>query len=530
MTNLSGKLLTVAVLATLLACAAAWVLSRRYRAALLRCMSAPLAAASVGTPPAPVPPAASALMPWSAPTPVTAADNRRALVRLTLLLVGLSLLLALTRSVIVERSASGAAATHWARIATLVAVFAWPVLPSLALLWHWSRARLALAALGWYLGVLALVMWRSTEAQSLLAVAGWLGWEIGIPLISVMLLLMGRATRAAAPWLWPLLALLLATSILGTDLLGWLVETDSPIVHTLARTVNATTALMLFALAPWLVAWWPIQWLARQLARAYERKQLSELMVLFTAVWVIAFAYDALGGNAWTLLALAWIPLVMAMVARRRSATRVPTLLVLRVFRQDANVTALFDDVVERWRVSGNTVLIAGTDLADQTLDAADLFDFIDGRLAERFIRSPADLPTRLAAFDWQPDAEGRWRVNECYCHDTTWQLALAALADRADLVLMDLRGFAAHNAGCRFELGVLARAAHVQRVVALTNDATDLATAQADADSAPPGRFVWLALPRELETARRLTRRRVIAALLGDSPAGPARAPIAAA
>ena len=65
-------------------------------------------------------------------------------------------------------------------------------------------------------------------------------------------------------------------------------------------------------------------------------------------------------------------------------------------------------------------------------------------------------MPARVAALDVAADADGRYRVNECDCHDTTWQAALVA---RSDLVLMDLRGFQARNAGCAHELAVLARA-----------------------------------------------------------------------
>ena len=174
-------------------------------------------------------------------------------------------------------------------------------------------------------------------------------------------------------------------------------------------------------------------------------------------------------------------------------------------------------------------MLIAGTDLVDQTLDATDLFDYLDGRLGARFIRSPGEVAARLAALDWLPDADGRWRVNECYCHDSTWQVALAALVERADRVLMDLRGFAAHNAGCRFELGVLARAAHLQTAVILTDASTDLATAQAAAAAAPDARFVWLALPAGAVAARRAARRRVLNALLGEPDSSLRAAPAAA-
>jgi len=246
---------------------------------------------------------------------------------------------------------------------------------------------------------------------------------------------------------------------------------------------------------------------------------LSELMVLFTAVWgitqltqTLSAASDLGVGGIVMLLPLAWIPVVMGIVGLRRRTLpgRPPTLLVLRVFQHDRRIQDLFDHVIERWRLTGNTVLIAGTDLVERTLDADDLFTFIDGRLATRFIRSPADVAPRLAEFDFSPDLEGRYRVNECYCHDTTWQQALDALVRRSDVVLMDLRSFKAHNEGCRHELGVLSRALRIARVVVLTDGDTDRPAALAAIAGAPPERFVWL------DTSRidRAKRREVLGSL----------------
>jgi hypothetical protein len=273
--------------------------------------------------------------------------------------------------------------------------------------------------------------------------------------------------------------------------------------------IEAGQVMLFFALAPWLVAWWPAKWLGRMLAAAYARRWLSELLVLFTAVWgivlllrTLAASHDMGMAAAVMLLPLAWIPAV-TLLARRRGAGRPPTLLVLRVFQRDAQVQALFDDVIERWRLSGNTVLIAGTDLVERTLDAGDIFAFLDGRLAERFVRRPVEVAPRLAAFELEPDAEGRHRVNEIYCHDSTWQQALDALVAIADVVLMDLRSFKAHNRGCRHELGVLARAPRLARVVVLTDGQTALAQARADAAQAPAGRFTWIDGTR-IDAARR--------------------------
>ena len=269
---------------------------------------------------------------------------------------------------------------------------------------------------------------------------------------------------------------------------------------------------------------WPAWAIARTLARAYRDKRFSDLWYLLAAYWLVvlaASALPALQGVGWIALTQfipwLWIPLA-AWGLRGWLAPRgaPPTLLVLRVFQQDTAVETLFDRVIERWRLTGTTVLIAGTDLISRTLDPDDLFTFLNGRLGERFIASPAQVPQRLADFDLQPDPDGRYRVNECYCFDSTWQQALAALVAQADVVLMDLRGFQARNQGCRHELGVLATAAHLQRVVLLFDASTDRGTALADLALAPAGRVVWV-------EAGRLEQKRVaqiVGALLGASSA----------
>jgi hypothetical protein len=259
--------------------------------------------------------------------------------------------------------------------------------------------------------------------------------------------------------------------------------------------------LALFVLLPWALIWWPARVLGRALGRAYSRKWLSDLLIVFTGVWVFALTdravmvVDQAGAAALAMyLPLLWIPTVMLLGERwRPRRERPPTLLVLRVFQQDAQTQSLYDQVVERWRLSGNTVMIAGTDLANRTLDADDIFRFLDSKLAERFIVSPSDVPRRIAELDMTADIDGRYRVNKCYCHDTTWQDALQALVRCSDVVLMDLRGFHAHNAGCRYELATLARESRDLRVVVLTDGRTDRKAAEEAVASGRQERFTWI-------------------------------------
>ncbi len=499
----SGKILTLLIIATLLALLGAWVVARSYRASMKRLMKMPLAQGSTATG---QPAAADNRPPAAVPAALTLADNRRAHRRLLVSFLTLTLVMALTRTLITQVIADGPITLK--TVATLGAAYAWPVLPVLAVIGRWSRPRFVGAMLGWFVLAVLLLTWRTNENISFAQVVGWMFFDTGLPLVVVTALCLGGATRAVGPWLAPLFVLLSGSSILGVDLLAALVDAEGPIIRWLAGWLGALPAIALFALLPWLVAWWPARALGRWLAQAYRQRQISELFYLFTAVWVIALigpALGAIGELGWGAL-VCFLPLLLIPVgatAMQRFAApaiagRPPTLLVLRVFQQDANVQDLFDHVIERWRLTGNTVLIAGTDLVERTIDADDIFTFIDGRLGERFIHSPADVPRRLADFEWQPDVEGRYRVNECYCHDTTWQQALAALVRASDVVLMDLRNFVAQNEGCLHELRVLATTPGLARVVVLMNERTQLPAAQAAiaeaTATAPAGRFVWLA------------------------------------
>ncbi len=522
MANYTGKLLFVFVIAVLLSCVAAWITARRYRTVMQRLMRAPVIADSGIVPVA----APSVALP--APLAVTLAGNRHATLRLALVLIGLSCLMAITSASTYMLLAFPADPFLPKRAAVVALMHLWPVIPVLGLLWRWSRWRVAAVLVLWIALCFPVMLWRSIEPQPLQLLLA-LAVEIGPPMVAVALLCMGNATRAIAPWLFVPFAGLVWMSIVGTDILASMVERRSPLLMWMVGWLPVHAAIPLFALLPWLLAWWPLRQLGRALGRAYARKQLSELLVLFTAVWAISLVFVALGvagsvglAGAAMFLPLLWIPLVMLLYARlpaRRG--RPPTLLVLRVFQHDVQVQTLFDHVVERWRVSGNTVMIAGTDLAERTLGADDIFTFLDGRLADRFIRTPHEVAPRLAAFDLAPDADGRYRVNECYCHDTTWQAALQALVRQSDVVLMDLRGFQAHNAGCRYELGTLAQAPGALRVVVLTDPQTDRAAAAEAIGAGRSQRFVWI----DAANINSRKRREVLAGLF-SAPGDASRLP----
>ena len=121
----TGKLLFIFLVAVLLSCIASWLTAHRYRRAMQRLMRAP--AAGVGN--ASV---AMAVPNLPAPGPVSLADNHRAGVRLTLLLVGLSILLALSSAVIYILLAFPDEPFAPRRAVMVALLHLWPVIPALS--------------------------------------------------------------------------------------------------------------------------------------------------------------------------------------------------------------------------------------------------------------------------------------------------------------------------------------------------------------------------------------------------------------
>jgi hypothetical protein len=159
-----------------------------------------------------------------------------------------------------------------------------------------------------------------------------------------------------------------------------------------------------------------------------------------------------------------------------RSSDVDPKLLLLRVFSLGKRSARLFNTFGKRWRHAGSIRLIAGLDLATSTVEPHEFLDFLSGRLGRRFIAGPEMLDERLAETKRRRDFDGRYRVDDFFCHDDTWQMVLKRLARESDAVLMDLRGFLPGNLGCVFEINELLNAFPLDGVVFVIDDTTDLA------------------------------------------------------
>lgn len=324
-------------------------------------------------------------------------------------------------------------------------------------------------------------------------------------------LLLGLATgsrrvRGVAPIVLAGLLVFGLAPLLGSRLTVWLTGTRAGAEWVMSKT-GLETGFIVLALPVGIFAWWRL----KRLARGYDAKRFSDAQLLARTWWLLVVALDAvelissrgagvlvpvLGASALSVAIFG--PLLGATLKRAAAGPRPPrrTLLVLRVFGDAARSESLFDRLVARWRWFGPVTMIAAPDVIARTVDPGDFLRFASGDIASTFVTTQADLDRRLATIDATPDPDGRYRVNEFCCRDSSWQATVVQLIERADAVVMDLRGYGPARAGCEFELGELARRRRPQQVVLLVDESTDRARLDAQL-AAMPGRPVRVDLPR---------------------------------
>ena len=297
-----------------------------------------------------------------------------------------------------------------------------------------------------------------------------------------------RRVRGVAPITFAGLLVFGVAPLLGLRLTQWLSDTRMGGEWVLAGP-GLYTGFIVIALPMGLLAWWRL----KALARRYEAKRFSDAQLLAGTWWLLLVASDAVEGIsvnagfvalakvlAVSALSAAMFPPLLAAALRRAqqglSRPQPRTLLLLRVFGDTARTEALFDRIGSRWRWFGPLTMIAAPDVVARTVDPGDFLRFAMGDIASSFVTTQQELEQRLASLDVQPDPDGRYRVNEFCCRDGSWQATVVQLIERADAVLMDLRGFNAQRAGCEFELRELAARLQAGRAVLVVNASTDRA------------------------------------------------------
>jgi len=162
---------------------------------------------------------------------------------------------------------------------------------------------------------------------------------------------------------------------------------------------------------------------------------------------------------------------VSATVARKPHPI---SLLLLRVFSLGRPSERLFSVLQKVWLRQGSIAMIAGPDLAPRTLEPHKIVQFILGKLQQQFVGDSTQLDERVRKMDRTALLDGRYRVNEFYCHVNAWQPVMQRLVKESDVVLMDLRSFSKENQGCIYELGHLIDIIDLRRILFVIDPSTD--------------------------------------------------------
>ena len=374
------------------------------------------------------------------------------------------------------------------KLATFFLTYLWPAVIAAGIVACTTRAA-RLKLLGAYAGVFALLavvgLARSPDLRWYDPVLFWLVTN-GADTV-LLFLFLARPIRAVGPLVVTFTVLALSGSLLAVSVVG--ASNDSIRAAVEAGALLGLDGLEIFAFtlafgfallagAGWLVL--------RQLGRRYQRKRLSDESLTIDTVFLffgitqsISFAFE---GATWAATGLAaFLAYKLVTIAgfallRRLPAPAPRRLLLLRVFALGARSERFFDVLRKHWLRLGSVSMIAGPDLVTSTVEPHEFLEFASGELAGRFVTGRPDLERLIAAIDRAPDPDGRYRVNEFFCHADTWQMAMHRLVEESDVVLMDLRSFSPANRGCVYELGELLEAIDFARVVFVVDRTTDRA------------------------------------------------------
>lgn len=365
--------------------------------------------------------------------------------------------------------------------------YAWPVVLTVNLVAATTRRPklaiasvyfLALAAIG------AIAIARSPALDWGQIALLWL--TINLPATGLLWAFLNRRVRAVGPLVLTFMILALTgsqlvPSVVGSDArlldfifeLGWALGLG-------ANGIFIGLTVLGFAMFG-LVGWLALRWIRVR----YERKKVSDQSITLDAIWLMFGVVQSIplvfGGAAWILSGLlafivykivTWVG--FSLLNHGGSTGKSPRLLLLRVFSLGKRSERLFDALAKHWRHVGSIRLIAGPDLATTTVEPHEFLDFLSGKLDRRFIDGPETLDRRISEMDSESDRDGRFRVNDFFCHDDTWRMVLSRLADESDAVLMDLRNFSPRNAGCVYEINELINVVPLGRVVFVIDDTTD--------------------------------------------------------
>jgi hypothetical protein len=371
-----------------------------------------------------------------------------------------------------------------AQLAPLALGYLWPAVMVVLFVAAYDQRRrlqvLGIYATAW-MALMAVLATGSTGAGAFSLVATFL-WLNVVPTLLVLGFSV-RRIRAVGLLILSVLFLL----ALGAQTVMWFTATSEGFLwavvgvgHALGLSAKAIVAALLalgFGVGALLAG--PM---ARVIARRYDERRFSDQSLIADAHFLVFGVVQSLGpataSPPWFavgLVAFAAYKLAMQLGLRALPAAPRPpsALLLLRVFRLGARSERLFDRLRRHWLHEGPVQMIAGPDLVGSTVEPHEFLDFLGGRLDRRFVRDASDLNERLARQRRGTDPDGRHRIEAFFCRADTWRGTMQQLAQRCDVVLMDLRSFAPDNQGCLYEIGQLLDIVDLRRVVFIVDSST---------------------------------------------------------
>ena len=466
-----------------------------YRRAVLRSMASPGVSedppAPGSSPPSQAPPVALKLTMVDANTlsqaPAGAAISH-SLVMASLVYGAAGLLYAVTLggAWMIQTRADGFVLT---RFLWLLSCYAWPTALGIGLLVAVNLRQRLLVACTYFIMLFAVALYAvlRNDALSFGQVATF--WMLtNAPATALLLAFLHRRVRAVGPLVLAFMVVVvtgsqIALAVVGSSEAGMRTAVTTGATIGLGGQATFFATMLLGALLAAVGGWFGLKWLGhRHLARRSSDQALTldAMWLLFGMVQSVTLAF---AGWAWIFTGLVAFAVYKAVstfgfraAGLQRAPPHPPSLLLLRVFALGTRSGQLFDVLAKRWLRAGDISMIAGPDLATTTVEPHEFLDFVGGQLSRQFVRDADDLEHRLQARARGPDPDGRYRVNEFFCHANTWQLAMRRLAATADAVLMDLRSFCAANQGCQYELQQLIDIVPLERVRFLIDESTDKA------------------------------------------------------
>jgi hypothetical protein len=399
------------------------------------------------------------------------------------------------------------AASHPLMLAFFIWTIGWPIVLTTNLVatirsrYHWLVLLIYFAILISFIAMLVLTPTEKSIQAGNITLAAWSGetpirlgakWILfNLPATILFYAFRNRRVRAVGPIVLSFIATL-ATGLLIVIIASFVyIQFSAAVISFISTALRlslpvATVIYFSLLFSMGCAFFGALGWHGlRQVRRRYASKATSDQSLEIHALWTIFACFDAailaFAGPGWILIAVvAFFAFTIAVKIRNRQfgiesgSHGGPALLVLRVFSLGKRSNSLFDAITNYWRYVGDVRLIAGIDLALSTVAPPEFLAFVSGKLDQLFVREKSDLLRGFAQLDVRPDQDGRFRINEFFCHADTWQSALSILIKTTDVVLMDLRKFGERNAGCVFEIKVLLNFFPLERSIFIVDDTTN--------------------------------------------------------